>query len=71
MPYSNENLLRRIVDIQNITLEHKKRGATQKWIYENLIVPHYHISRSTYYNYLSSAAKKLLKELEIKKQLGR
>lgn len=71
MPYSNENLLKRVVDIQNITLEHKKRGATQKWIFENLIAPRYHISRTTYYSYLGSEAKKILRELEQKKKLLR
>lgn len=68
MSYSNKNLLKKIVDIQNITLEHKKRGSTQKWIYENVIAPCYHISRTTYYNYLGSEAKKMLRELEESKK---
>lgn len=64
MSYSSKNLLKKIVDIQNITLKHKERGATQKWIYLNIIAPQYHISRTTYYTYLNSEAKKLLKEME-------
>lgn len=64
MSYSNKNLLKRIVDIQNITLEYKKKGVTQKWIYENVITPKYHISRTTYYNYLASEAKKFLRQME-------
>ena len=68
MTYSTKNLLKRIVDIQNITLEHQKHGATQKWIYENMIEPKYHISRTTYYNYLASDAKKRLRELEKEKK---
>jgi len=60
--YNNINLLRRIVEIQDITLEHKAHGATQEWIYKNIIYPRYYISRPTYYRYLSINAKKLLKE---------
>ena len=64
MSYRNKNLLMKIVEIQNLTLEQKKRGVTQKWIYENLIAQHYYISRTTYYNYLACNAKKQLKDLE-------
>lgn len=67
MSYSNVNRLKKIVDIQNITLEHQKRGVTQKWIFENIIGPTYHISKTTYYNYLASQAKKQLRELDEKK----
>lgn len=70
MSYSNRNLLERIVDIQNITLKYKANGATQKWIYLNIIAPQYHISRTTYYTYLNSEAKKLLRERGIKKTTG-
>jgi hypothetical protein len=60
--YNNINLLRRIIEIQDITLEHKARGATQEWIYKNIIYPRYFISRPTYYRYLSINAKKMLKD---------
>ena len=59
-----ENLLRRMVEIQNITLEHTKRGITQEWIYSNLIYPRFFISKRQYYNYLAYPAKKELRELE-------
>lgn len=58
MGYSRKNRLHRIVDVQNITLEHTRQyGSTQEWIYNNLIYPKYRISRTTYYIYLTTNAK--------------
>jgi hypothetical protein len=37
MAYNRRNYLVRIIDIQNITLEHQKRGATRRWIFKNVI----------------------------------
>ncbi len=62
--YNRQNLLSEIVEIQNVVLEHLRRGASHKWIYYNIIAPKHHISRSTYYRYLSINAKKQLKELK-------
>lgn len=64
MSYNKRNLLIKIVEIQTIYIEHSKRGATGKWIFNELIYPKYRISRSTFYNYLATNAKKELKELE-------
>ena len=36
MAYNRENYLKRIIEIQEIVLEHQQRGVTQKW-YENVI----------------------------------
>ena len=60
----NINLLRRMVEIQNITLEHTKRGVSQRWVYLNLIYPRFFISERTYYKYLGYPAKKELRDLE-------
>lgn len=68
MAYNRINLLSRIVEIQDITLEHTRKGVTQQWVYENLIYPTYKISRRTYYSYLTQWAKAELKRLEEKKQ---
>ncbi len=57
MAYNNCNHLRKIIDIQNITLEYKGKGCSQEWIYLKLIKPNYKISRSTFYKYLARAAK--------------
>lgn len=64
MAYNRKNLLNKIIEIQKITLEHKDKGSSQKWIYENLIAEKYLISRGTYYNYLGINAKRELNELE-------
>ncbi len=63
MAYTNRYLLEKIIDVQNLTLEHKRRGVTQTWIYENLVKRQYGISKSTYDKWLCRNAKKELSEL--------
>lgn len=63
MAYNKRNLLLKIVEIQNITLEHTKRGVTQKWVFKNLIEPNYFISIRTYNEYIGRNAKKELSDL--------
>lgn len=65
MAYNKRNLLQRIIEIQNITLEQQARGVTKKWIFDNLIEPHYHVSARTYNKYLGINAKKLIKETNV------
>lgn len=65
MAYNNRNLLRKIVDIQNITIEYKNKGCTQEWIFLKLIEPNYKISRGTFYRYLGRAAKCELKKINL------
>lgn len=50
--------------IQEIVLEHKARGASQTWIYLNVVNPLFFISKRTFDRYLSINAKKLLKDLK-------
>lgn len=64
MAYNRKNILNRIVEIQNITIEHTCRGVTQQWVYQHVIFPKYFISIGTYYNYLACNAKGELKRLE-------
>ena len=64
MAYNRKNVLNRIIDIQNITLEHTSRGVTQEWVFKNKIKPIFHISRATYYQYLATNAKAELKQLK-------
>lgn len=63
MAYNRKNKLQLIVDIQTVTLEHTRRGVTQRWVYDNVIYPTYRISRATYYSYLAVPAKKQLKDI--------
>lgn len=63
MAYNSKNLLQKIIDIQNIYLEYNRQGVTGEFIFTKYIEPVYHISRSTFYNYLGRNAKKELKEI--------
>lgn len=66
MAYNRKNILQRIIDIQDIYRKHSKNhkgGCTDKYIFEDLIAPVYHISRATFYYYLGTNAKKELREL--------
>jgi len=53
MAYNRENILTRIVEIQDITLEHTNRGVMKKWVFDNVIFPRYHISYATFNGYMS------------------
>lgn len=64
MAYNKRNKLNLIADIQNIVLEHTKRGVSQEWVYRNVVYPRYRISRTTFYNYLACPAKAMLKKVE-------
>ncbi|MDD4747137.1 MAG: hypothetical protein PHW19_07635 [Salinivirgaceae bacterium] len=69
MAYNRENILRRIIDIQEITLQHtREHGSTQQWVYETKIFPLYRISIGTFYNYLATNAKAELRFLEKRKE---
>ena len=63
MGYNRRNLLLKIIAVQNITLEQKKKGATQEWIFQNIVSPRFFISRRTFYNWLAINAKKEIKTL--------
>jgi hypothetical protein len=58
------NYLRRVVEVQNITLEHTRRGISQVWVYNNVIYPRFFISLKTFYRWLGEPAKRELAELE-------
>lgn len=58
-----------MVDIQNITTEHTKRGVSQEHVFKTIVYPTYRISRRTYYSYLSTPAKMDLKKMQAIDQL--
>lgn len=64
MAYNRRNTLEKIMEVQEITMREKKRGATQAWIFRNLICKQFHISKSTFDRYLSTNAKKELAKLD-------
>jgi len=61
MGYRNKNVLLKMVEIQNIVLKYKRKGLTQKYVYEKEIYPKYLISFATFNRYLSYPAKFELK----------
>ncbi|GHV31579.1 hypothetical protein FACS1894177_06480 [Bacteroidia bacterium] len=63
MAYSKRNLLLKIIEIQNIVIREKKRGVSQKWVYNNLIKKRYFIEYSTFNSYMGRNAKKELADL--------
>lgn len=66
MAYNRRNYLERIIEVQQLVLEEQKNGATLRWIYKNKVRHRYHISYSTFNNYLGTAAAKELKILDQK-----
>lgn len=64
MAYNKENLLRKIVEIQNLVLFYKGQGLSQIQIYSRYVADRYHISYSCFNNYLSIPAKAQLKQIE-------
>lgn len=63
MAYNKRNLLKRIIKVQDLVKEHTRHGASQKWIYENMIAETYNISYSTFNNYLAYPAQLELKRI--------
>lgn len=65
MAYNRRNYLRRIIEIQDIVLEHKRidEDIFLKSIYWEHIEPKYKISYRTFNSYLGINAKKELKQL--------
>lgn len=64
MAYTPKNFLLRVKDVNEVYLEHKKRGATAEWIYKNQIEERFRLSRSTFFNYLTIPYKTLLKQID-------
>lgn len=59
------NTLHRVIEIQNLVLAGKKKGFTQKHIYETMIYPKYFISYTSFNRYLSYPAKQELRLSQI------
>ncbi len=68
MAYNRENLLKRIIEVQNIVLEHKKHDTPQIRIYEKYIKDRFHISYSCFNEWMTIPAKTQLKELQTAKE---
>jgi hypothetical protein len=63
MAYNRENLLRRIIKVQDVVLEYKNRDVPQKRIFEKYIKDEYNISYSTFNEWIGIPARMQLKKL--------
>lgn len=61
MAYNNINVLKRMIAVQNIVLEQKKKGVTQVFVFNNMIRDTYLISWATFNRWLAYPAKQELK----------
>lgn len=68
MAYTRENLLKKIVAVQEIVLEAKKKGISQKYVYDNQIKDSFFIGPATFNKYLAMNAKKELELIEKRKK---
>jgi hypothetical protein len=73
MAYNRRNLLNKILEIQEIVQREYPRGIPYTHIYRSMIRDQYHISYSTFNNYLSCNARREIellnkKEAEEKRQ---
>jgi hypothetical protein len=64
MAYNKKYFYRRVAEIQDIVIKEQQNGASLTWIYRNKIRRQFHISKSTFDNYLGIPAKAELKKLE-------
>lgn len=70
--YNSENLLKKIIEIQNIVLREQKRGyLSLKETYHQFIADEYFISFRTLQNYLGRNAKQELADIEESKPSNR
>lgn len=53
MGYTKKYFLQRVREVNEVYLEHNRRGVSNEYIYENYIKHRFHISRSTFYDYLT------------------
>ncbi|GAB6123067.1 hypothetical protein [Dysgonomonas termitidis] len=64
MAYNKRNLLLKIIAIQEIVIKEQKRGATQRWIFKNLIEDVFFVSEPAFNKYLARNAKHELAVLD-------
>lgn len=64
MAYTRRYLLNRIKAVNEIYIREARRGVNNEYIYKNLIRDRFHISRSTFYAYLTVPFERQLRELD-------
>lgn len=64
MAYTRRYLLKRIKEVNEIYLRESQRGVNNEFIYAHHIRDRFHISRSTFYEYLTVPYERQLRELD-------
>ena len=64
MAYNQQTLFARILEIKSITFEARRKGQSQRWVYDHLIRDRYHISYATFNAYLSRDVIRKMREGE-------
>ncbi|MCZ2298216.1 MAG: hypothetical protein LC134_01910 [Chitinophagales bacterium] len=59
--YNNINLLKRMIDMQEVFKQAYKPGMSIEWIFHNVIYPRFKISRKTFYKWVNYPAASELK----------
>lgn len=67
MSYNRRYFLQRVKEINETFLAASQKGLSTEYIYRTIILPRYHISRTTLYNYLCIPYARLLREINEKK----
>lgn len=63
MAYNKINILKRIIDMQQLFKSEYKPGMSIEWVYNNVIYHRFKISRRTFYKWITYPAENELKEL--------
>lgn len=64
MPYTRKYFLQRVKEVNEIYIEQSKRGLFNEHIYRHFIRNRFHISRTTFYQYLTIPYASELKKIE-------
>lgn len=64
MAYSRKNFLLRVKDVNEIYIEQSRQGLCNEYIYVRFIRNRFHISRTTFYQYLTIPYAAELKKIE-------
>ena len=67
MAYNKNNFLQRVKEINEVYKEYASKGWFNEYIFKNYIRDRFHISRATFYNYLTIPYEKELKRIQQQK----
>ncbi len=68
MSYTRKYFLERVKEVNEVYKEHAKQGMFNEYIYKHIIQPRFHISRSTFYEYLTIPYAAQLKKIQAEEE---